>query len=147
MQLPALHADGALVVRHGTDEQVFDFNEESHIGTFFAAFYSCCEHEFSVGSGYRLYFIYDLIHVGQGPAPSPSLQREGMIEDIGKAANLWVKQWQGVGLERTDLKRYVVLQHKYPHENFDVKMLKGVDEQKVSVLCSSEKFEVFLVMI
>ncbi|KAF1817255.1 hypothetical protein P152DRAFT_407734 [Eremomyces bilateralis CBS 781.70] len=67
--LPSPHQGGALAVRHGGQEVLFDWSSKDSDSIQWAAFFSDCEHEvFEVTDGHRVTLTYNLYWTSYGPS-------------------------------------------------------------------------------
>ena len=128
IQLPAEHKGGELVVQHHGKEKVFNFADDSASDVFFAAFFADCRHELRpVTSGLRLCLIYNLVHAGSGPTPSPA-DHSQTIAHIVQAVQSWIADPCGPE------KLIYVLQHEYTQAGLSFRGLKNRDRAVAQVL-------------
>ena len=127
VQLPAEHTGGELVVQHNGKEKTFDFADDSASDVFFAAFFADCRHELRpVTSGLRLCLIYNLVHSGSGPTPSPADHRQ--MACIVQSVQSWIADPHGPE------KLIYVLQHEYTRAGLSFYGLKNKDRAVAQVL-------------
>ena len=128
IQLPAEHTGGELVVQHNREEKVFDFAADSASKIFYAAFFADCRHELRpVTSGLRLCLIYNLVHSGTTPAPSPADHSQAVARVVQA-----VKSWNDDSDAPTKL--VYVLQHEYTKAGLSFHGLKNKDRAVAEVL-------------
>ena len=128
IQLPAEHTGGELVVQHNREEKVFDFAADSASKIFYAAFFADCRHELRpVTSGLRLCLIYNLVHSGSTPAPSPADHSQAVPRVVQA-----VKSWNDDSDAPTKL--VYVLQHAYTEAGLSFHGLKNKDRAVAEVL-------------
>ena len=128
IQLPAEHTGGELVVQHNCEEKVFDFAADSASKIFYAAFFADCRHELRpVTSGLRLCLIYNLVHSGNTPAPSPADHSQAVARVVQA-----VKSWSADSDAPTKL--VYVLQHEYTEAGLSFHGLKNKDRAVAEVL-------------
>lgn len=146
VQLPSLFEGGQLQVFHGASVKKFhDFQRNTDSIFYTAAFYADCEHELlPVTSGYRICLLYNILRTSGKSSPLRLLKRHDKILDIlGEAADAW---------ESDDLKDppknlVCVLEHQYTKANMLFSRLKGKDAAMVSMLKSSNRFEMHLALV
>ena len=128
IQLPAEHTGGELVVQHNREEKVFDFAADSASKIFYAAFFADCRHELRpVTSGLRLCLIYNLVHSGSTPAPSPADHSQAVAHVVQA-----VKSWNDDS--DAPMKLVYVLQHEYTEAGLSFHGLKNKDRAVAEVL-------------
>ena len=155
VQLPSLHKEGALVVRHLSAEKVFDFSANSDRNFYAAAFYGDCEHKLlPVKDGNRLCLIYNLVRPSKleqasaattcTPAHIPSLQRWGVDQDqLKRASSLWTQSIT----HATPSSLAFQLEHEYTDQNIAFANLKGQDASLAQLLLESGLFYVRLALV
>ena len=128
IQLPSKFTGGALHVRHGGVEKVYDWSKDSEESFCVTAFYADCMHELRpVTSGWRLCLIYNLV-VDRTSSTVPSLSNLSATVD---ELRMLEKYWSSTA---DFLTKGYLLEHKYTDTNLTFANLKGRDKEIVKVL-------------
>ena len=127
LSLPTPGAGGALVVRHGEREEVFDLNAGEPSELSFAAFYADCLHEVRpLAEGHRVTLVFNLFLGSSGDAPGApdySNLARPVAECLGRCRD------EGV----TD-KLVWLLDHEYSEGGLSFDTLKNTDAAVAQVL-------------
>ncbi|EFC42675.1 type IIB DNA topoisomerase [Naegleria gruberi] len=131
VQLPSEYSGGEIIVRHGEEEEEYDFASVSRYTPHFISFYADCEHMIkNVNSGYRVCLIYNLCFSGNKES-KPTLKG---YEELAKRLQQIVSEWNADAKDVDTLYRMYVFQHQYSQKSLDPENLKGSDYNIYDIL-------------
>ncbi len=127
--LPNNFRDGALVIRHGTATQTFDFKEAAQSkSACYAAFYSDCEHEVQrVTRGVRLCLAYNLVLKPDHKKRSKKTELSGSMGQLPASIAEWTLRHPAEPL-------VFALEHQYTQRGLSLNRLKGADRSLADLI-------------
>lgn len=143
IQLPSVYKGGNIIVKHGSNEEVYDLSNESSYTPFYFSFYCDCKHKVDVvTSGYRTCLIYNVCYVS-GSKPIIT-DNTSLVTTFNEIVNNWSLS--------TPILCYL-LGHKYSKAGLSFDCLKGSDTKILQLIRqynakhSEQGIEVFLAMM
>jgi hypothetical protein len=120
--LPNPFEGGALVVRHGSAEQKFTFDEAAAgKAVCYAAFFADCEHEVErVTRGTRICLAYNLVLKPNHVRSRDALKSPAPADQLADTISSWVTTQPGKPL-------VFALEHHYTQRGLSLDLLKGAD--------------------